>query len=72
MGYGKLVLALVTDYLFLNFNIKDIALDIDVSNEASMRTASSCGYCEDEYYENGKIIYKKFNLNYINKRKRGK
>ncbi|MCI6266335.1 MAG: GNAT family N-acetyltransferase [Erysipelotrichaceae bacterium] len=72
MGYGKKCLSLVTDFLFEHYNIRDIALDIDVSNEASMRTAMACGYYEDEYLEEGKFIYRKYNLNYTNKRKNGK
>ena len=69
-GYGKLTLELVTNYLFINYNIKDIALDIDVSNEASMKTTMSCGYYEDEYVDNGRLIYKNYNLSYVTRRKK--
>ena len=68
--YGTLLLRVVTDYLFLNYNIKDIALDIDVSNEASMKTAMSCGYYEDEYVDNVRLIYKNYNLSYVTRRKK--
>ncbi len=71
-GYGKMCLDLVTQYLFSNYNIRDIALDIDVSNEASMKTALGCGYFEDEDAVNGKIILKNYNLNYVDKRRKRK
>lgn len=70
-GYGKMVLGLVTEYLFCNYNIRDVALDIDVSNESSMRTAISCGFYEDEYLETGKCIYRSYNLGYVDKRRKG-
>lgn len=71
-GYGKLCLESVTNYLFEHYNIRDIALDINVSNDASIRTAEACGYYEDEYLEEGKFIYRNYNLNYVDKRKKGK
>lgn len=71
-GYGKLVLGLVTNYLFVNYNVKDIALDIDVSNDASMKTALSCGYYEDDYRDDGRLIYKNYNLNYVDRRRKGR
>lgn len=67
-GYGKLILVLVTDYLFEHYNIRDIALDIDVSNHASINTATSGGYYADEYLNSGRIIFRNYNLNYIDKR----
>lgn len=72
LGYGKMCLDGVTNYLFDSFNIRDIALDIDVSNEASMKTAMACGYYEDGYTDNGKIILRNYNLNYVSKRRKGK
>lgn len=69
--YGSLILSSVTDYLFENYNIKEIALDIDASNEASIRTAVSCGYYEDSF-DNMKFIFKNYNSNYVNKRRGGK
>lgn len=66
---------LVSDYLFENYNIKDITLDIDPSNIASVQTALSCGYDldEEEYLEKGlqgRTLYKKDNIYYCNKRKK--
>lgn len=75
MGYGGLCLDEVTDYLFDNYNIKGISLDIDPSNEASIRTALSCGYSPDseEFMErsmNGNMLYRKDNYYYVNRRKK--
>lgn len=72
MGYGKKCLEFVTNYLFEHYNIKDIALDIDVSNDASRKTAEACGYYEDEYLKEGKFIYRNYNLNYVSKRRKEK
>ena len=47
-GIGKALLKAMTDYLFDNYNIKEIALDIYVSNEAGINTAISCDYYQDE------------------------
>lgn len=47
-GYGKLILNEVTNYVIQNYNIKQIMLDIDRSNLASMNTAISCGYNYDD------------------------
>lgn len=71
-GYGKMCLELITEYLFNYYNIRDIALDIDVSNEASMKTAIACGYYEDGCVDRGKMILKNYNLHYVNRRNRGK
>lgn len=76
-GYGKLVLSEVSNYLFSNYNIKSITLDIDPSNMASIMTAVSVGFdvLEDDYLErnmNGKILYRIDNYNYVDKRKRKK
>lgn len=71
-GYGKLILGLVTDYLFEHYNIRNLALDIDISNNASMNTAIAEGYYADEYLENGRIIFRNYNLNYVDKRKNKK
>lgn len=73
--YEKLILSEVSNYLFENYNIKTISLDIEPSNIASIRTALSCGYIpdEDEYLSrnmNGKILYHLDNYNYINKRRK--
>lgn len=74
-GYGKLVLSEVSEYLFSNYNIKSISLDIDPSNIASVMTAVSAHYIEDEeeYMKrdmNGKVLYRMDNYNYVNKRKK--
>lgn len=71
-GYGSLLLKEVTNYLFENYNIRNIALDIDVSNEASVNTAIRSGYYEDEFINEKRIIYKSYNLNYVNRRKNGR
>lgn len=74
-GYGKLVLSEVSEYLFNNYNIKSISLDIEPSNIASIMTAVSVGYIEDEeeYMKRnmcGKVLYRMDNYNYVNKRKK--
>lgn len=74
-GYGKLMLSEVSEYLFNNYNIKSITLDIEPSNLPSVMTAVSVGYTvdEDDYLErnmNGKILYRMDNYNYVNKRKK--
>ncbi|MBQ8681637.1 MAG: GNAT family N-acetyltransferase [Bacilli bacterium] len=70
MGYGKLVLKELTEYLFENFNIRDIALDIDVSNVPSVKTAISCGYYDEDYLGDKRVIYKNYNPNYLNKQRK--
>ncbi len=74
-GLGKILLEEVSEYIISNYNVKSIILDIDPSNIASVMTALSCGYMEDEdeYLKrnmNGKILYRMDNYNYINKRKK--
>ena len=74
-GLGKILLEEVSEYLMDNYNIKSITLDIEPSNVASISTALNCGYMvdEDEYIKrnmNGKILYRIYNYNYINKRKK--
>ena len=74
-GYGKLVLSEVSEYLFNNYNIKSISLDIEPSNIASIMTAVSVGYIEneEEYMKRnmcGKVLYRMDNYNYVNKRKK--
>ena len=75
MGYGSSIVSDVTDYLFHNFNIRSIRLDIDPSNKNSLLVANSCGFILDEEdYENrnfiGKMQFIKENYNYISKRKK--
>ena len=74
-GIGKMILGEVSDYLLDNYNLKSVILDIDPSNVPSVMTAISCGYIEDdiEYLNrnmNGKILYRRDNYSYINKRKK--
>ena len=74
-GYGKLILSEVSDFLAQNYNIKQINLDIDPSNEASIKTAESCGFTfDEESFENnnymGKMLFYKENIFYIKKSKR--
>ena len=73
--YGKLILNDISNYLFQNYNIKCITLDIDPSNIASIKTALSCGYTidEEEYLDrnmSGKILYRLDNYNYVSKRRK--
>ena len=75
MKFGKMLLREVSNFLLENYNIRDIVLDIDPSNLASVMTAVSVGYIEDdeEYLKRnmmGKILYRMDNYNYINKRKK--
>ena len=60
-----------------NYNISGIVLDISPSNIASIKTATNVGYVEDvdDYLErhiNGRILYRKDNIYYIDKRKNRK
>ncbi|MEG0995008.1 MAG: GNAT family N-acetyltransferase [Bacilli bacterium] len=68
-GYAKLLLKEITTYLFANYNLKSINLDIDVSNVGSINTACAAGYISEEL-ENNKLGFIIDNLDYINKRKR--
>jgi RimJ/RimL family protein N-acetyltransferase len=73
-GLGKYILETVTNYVFENFNnIKQINLDIDPSNEASMKTALSSGYDIDDDYDKNTINSSKTficdNRYYIDKNK---
>ena len=77
MGYGKKLLGEVSNYLMSNYNISGIVLDISPSNIASIKTATNVGYVEDvdDYLErhlNGRILYRKDNIYYIDKRKNRK
>lgn len=72
---GSMLLNSISEYLFFHYNLKDICLDIDPSNEASIRTALSASYYpdEDEYlcrHLEGKIIYRRDNYDYVSKKKR--
>lgn len=72
-GYGKLLLSEATDYIFNNYNIRNINLNIDKSNLASMELALSCGYTYDEnelIYNNNSIDFIQTNPYFLDKRKR--
>lgn len=56
LGYGKLLLEEITDYIFLNYEeIESIKLKIERDNLASINTANACGYkwLIDDFY----VIY---------------
>jgi len=48
MGYASNLINEVSNYLFEEYNIRSIRLDIDPSNKNSMNVASTCGFIEDE------------------------
>ena len=48
MGYASDVVNEVSYYLFQNYNIRSIKLDIDPSNKNSILVANSCGFMLDE------------------------
>lgn len=50
-GIGKLLLIEITEYILNNYNVKEIALDIDMSNLASINLAESCGYYMEEEFD---------------------
>ena len=70
-GYGTLLLEEATNYILDNYNIKQIMLDIDQSNLASMKTALSCGYNYDDETigMNDRIEFVLDNPYFINKNK---
>lgn len=70
-GFGKLILSELTDYLLENYQIREIALDIDVSNIPSINLAESVGYyMEEEFDKNTATNSKEFT--YINPYFKGK
>ena len=74
-GYGSKILKEVSEYLFQKENIRNIRLDIEPSNIASISTAKACGFDFDqEEYENrnfiGKMQFIKESDCYISKRKK--
>jgi len=74
-GYGKRIVDEVTNYLFENYNIKSVKLDIDPSNKNSIFVANSCGFSlDEEEYETrnfmGKMQFIKESDCYINKRRK--
>ena len=75
MGYGSKIINELSDYLFNNYNIRCVKLDIDPSNINSIKTADSCGFLfdEDEYERRdytGRMVFYKESDCYINKRRK--
>ena len=74
-GYATRIIKEISDYLFENYNIKNIRLDIDPSNIGSIATAKSCGfYLDEEEYEQrnfiGKMQFVKESNCYVSRRKK--
>ena len=74
-GYAKRILNEISEYLFVNHNIRSIRLDIDPSNKSSMLVASSCGFLldEDDYESRnytGKMEFVRESTCYISKRRK--
>ena len=75
LGYGTLLVKEITDYIFLNYNIRQIKLDISLNNQPSINIARKNGFDLNEVdFENrgysNKLIFEKDNLFYENRRKK--
>ena len=75
MGYASDIVTEISDYLFQNYNIRSIKLDIDPSNKNSIYVANACGFIlDEEEFESrnfiGKMKFIKESDCYISKRKR--
>ena len=75
MGYASDTINEVSDYLFHNYNIRSIKLDIDPSNKNSIYVANACGFIlDDEEFESrnfiGKMKFIKESNCYTSRRKR--
>jgi len=75
MGYASNLINEVSNYLFEEYNIRSIRLDIDPSNKKSILAANSCGFfLDEEEYESrnymGKMQFVRESDCYINKRKK--
>lgn len=75
MGYATDLLYEVSNYLFKNYNIRNIKLDIDPSNKGSILVATSNGYIldEDDYERRnyiGKMKFVKESDCYVSKRRK--
>lgn len=75
MRYGSKIINELSDYLFDNYNIRCVKLDIDPSNINSIKTAESFGFLldEDEYERRnytGRMVFYKESDCYINKRRK--
>ena len=73
MGYGTRITNEVTDYLFSNYNIRCVKLDIDPSNKNSIMTAEKCFFeFDEEDYEAknymGHMLFYKESDCYVNRR----
>ena len=76
MGYASDMVMEVSNYLFQNYNIRSIRLDIDPSNEKSILVANSCGFVlDEELFESrnfvGKMQFIKESDCYVSKRRTG-
>lgn len=74
LGYGSTIIRETTDYLFQNYNIRAIRLDIDPSNKNSISVATSNGYSldEEEFASRnytGRMQFVKDSTYYISKRR---
>ena len=75
MGYASDIVREVTQYLFENYNLRSIRLDIDPSNKNSILVANACGFIlDEEQFESrnyiGKMQFIKENDSYISKRRK--
>ena len=75
MGYASDIVREISDYLFQNYNIRSIKLDIDPSNKSSIMVAHACGFMlDDEEYESrnftGKMKFIKESNCYLSKRRK--
>lgn len=75
MGYASDIVNEVSDFLFENYNIKSIKLDIAPNNKNSIYVANACGFIlDDEEFESrnfmGKMKFIKESTCYMSKRKR--
>ena len=71
LGYASLLLKELTDYIFSNYNIRQIKLDISLNNQGSIMVAKKNGFdVDEEDFENrgysNKMIFVKDNLFYEN------
>jgi len=63
-GYASRLIDRVSHYLFTNFPVEKITLDIDMSNYPSMKTAEKAGfyYDEEEYSQgNNRLSFERIN-----------
>ena len=73
MGYGSMIINELSDYLFNNYNIRCVKLDIDPSNINSIKIVEACGFLFDEDERRnytGRMVFYKESDCYINKRRK--